>query len=385
MPRIVVIGAGVMGASVAYRLAMAGASVTVLEAGRIGGGTSTCSFAWTNSNDKEPRAYHDLNVAGMKAHAALAEEFGATPWWHGGGNVEWTAPEDRAALQAKVERLRAWGYAAEWITPRQLLELEPDIDPAQIGDAPIAYYADDGWLDPVVYIAAMLGAARSRGATVIAGARVSDTVQQGSRVTGVRTADGRLFEADVVVNCAGRWANDPVSDAGLHLPLAPTVGFLVYTPPVAARVGRVVHSPIIQARPDGAGRLVLHWNATDATLAFDPRPSAAMPEARDLVQRAADPDAGDRRCGTRGGAHGDPADPRRFLLRGRTGAAAGWLLSRRHAQRGDDVAVPRRRGGGRDRAWPPAAGACRLPAGAVLQLRLRPPPVPATLRSEPMP
>jgi len=90
----------------------------------------------------------------------------------------------------------------------------------------------------------------------------------------------------MVVNCAGRWANDPVSDAGLHLPLAPTVGFLVFTPPVAARVGRVVHSPIIQARPDGAGRLVLHWNATDATLAFDPRPSAAMLEARDLVQRA---------------------------------------------------------------------------------------------------
>ena len=65
----------------------------------------------------------------MKAHAALADEFGATPWWHGGGSVEWTAPEDRAAQQAKVERLQAWGYAAEWITPQQLLELEPDIDP----------------------------------------------------------------------------------------------------------------------------------------------------------------------------------------------------------------------------------------------------------------
>ena len=81
-----------------------------------------------------------------------------------------------------------------------------------------------------------------------------------------------------MVNCAGRWANDRVSDAGLHLPLAPTVGFLVYTPPVAARVGRVVRSPIIQARPEGA-RLVVHWNATDAALASTP-PSAAMPEAR---------------------------------------------------------------------------------------------------------
>ena len=91
--RIIVIGAGVMGASVAYRRRWRARSVTVLEAGRIGGGTSGISFAWTNSSDKTPRAYHDLNVAGMKAHAALAEEFGATPWWHGGGNVEWTAPD----------------------------------------------------------------------------------------------------------------------------------------------------------------------------------------------------------------------------------------------------------------------------------------------------
>jgi glycine/D-amino acid oxidase-like deaminating enzyme len=283
---MIVIGAGVMGASIAYRLAAAGASVTVLEAGRIGGGTSACSFAWTNSSDKEPRAYHELNVAGMKAHAALAREFGATPWWHGGGSVEWFAPAERAAQQAKVDRLRSWGYAAEWITPQQLLELEPDIDPAQIGDAPIAYYPDEGWLDPLVYIGAMLGAARARGAEVIANARVSDAVLRGGRVTGVKTVDGRVFETDMVVNCAGRWANDPVSDAGLHLPLAPTVGFLVYTPPVAARVGHVVRSPIVHARPDGAGRLVLHWNATDAGLAFDPHPSAAMPEARDLVQRA---------------------------------------------------------------------------------------------------
>jgi glycine/D-amino acid oxidase-like deaminating enzyme len=284
MPGIIVMGAGVMGASVAYRAAVAGASVTVLEAGRIGGGTSSCSFAWTNSNQKTPRPYHNLNVAGMKAHAALAEEFGATPWWHGGGSVEWEAPEDRPAQQAKVERLRAWGYAAEWITPKQLLELEPDIDAAQIGDAPIAYYSAEGWLDPVVYIAAMLGAARSRGAVVISGARVAETVVRGGRMTGVKTADGRLFEADIVLNCAGRWANDPVSDAGLHLPLAPTVGLLAYTPPVAARVGRVVRSPDIHTRPDGAGRLVC-IGPMEAVPAFDPHPAASLPEVRELVAR----------------------------------------------------------------------------------------------------
>ena len=55
MIKTIVIGAGVMGASVAYRLAQAGAAVTVLEATRIGGGTSGISFAWTNAHKKPPK------------------------------------------------------------------------------------------------------------------------------------------------------------------------------------------------------------------------------------------------------------------------------------------------------------------------------------------
>ncbi len=287
MAKMIVIGAGVMGASVAYRLAQAGAAVTVLEATRIGGGTSGISFAWTNAHRKPPKPYHDLNVGGMKAHAALRGEFGATPWWHDGGSLEWEAEPDRASQRENVEQLRSWGYAAEWIDHKQVLELEPDIDPATIGDAPVAYFPEEGWLDPVVYAHAMLSAARRRhGAQVICGARVADLVMTGDRVSGVRTTDGTLHEADMVVNCAGRWTNEAVREAGLHLPLAPTVGFLVFTPPVAAGLSRVTRTSVIDARPDGAGRLMLHWNPTDATLKIDSKLSPSMPEARDLVRRA---------------------------------------------------------------------------------------------------
>jgi glycine/D-amino acid oxidase-like deaminating enzyme len=287
MTKILVIGAGVMGASVAYRMAQAGADVTVLEATRPGGGTSGISFAWTNAHRKPPKPYHDLNVAGMKAHAALRDEFGATPWWHGGGSLEWEAESGLAAQRENVEQLLSWGYAAEWIDQRQLLDLEPDIDLAAVGDAPIAYFPDEGWLDPVVYGHAMLSTARRRhGAKVILGARVADLVIHGDRVSGVRLVDGTLHEADMVVNCAGRWTNEVVREAGLHLPLAPTVGFLVFTPPVAASLNRVVRTSVINARPDGAGRLMLHWDPTDATLGFDAALSPSMPEARDLVRRA---------------------------------------------------------------------------------------------------
>ncbi|WP_163359431.1 FAD-dependent oxidoreductase, partial [Escherichia coli] len=86
------------------------------------------------------------------------------PWWHGGGRVEWRAAAGQDDQRAKVRRLQEWGYAAEWIDARQLLELEPDIDPAAVGDAPIAWYPDDGWLDPVVYAHAMMSAARRLGA-----------------------------------------------------------------------------------------------------------------------------------------------------------------------------------------------------------------------------
>ena len=285
--KMIVIGAGVMGASVTFRLAQAGADVTVLEATRIGGGTSGISFAWTNAHKKPPKPYHDLNVGGMKAHAALKDEFGTTPWWHGGGSLEWALEPDRADQRANVEQLRAWGYAAEWIDIKRAQELEPDINPEVIGDAPVAYFPEEGWLDPVVYAHAMLSAAQHRhGAKIVCGAKVVDLLMTGDRVSGVRLADGAQHEADMVVNCAGRWTNEAVCEAGLHLPLAPTVGFLVFTPPVAAGLNRVVRTTVIDARPDGAGRLMLHWNPTDALLTFDSKLSPSMPEARDLVRRA---------------------------------------------------------------------------------------------------
>ena len=331
MTKMIVIGAGVMGASVAYRLAQAGAAVTVLEATRVGGGTSGISFAWTNAHRKPPKPYHDLNVGGMKAHAALRDEFGATPWWHGGGSLEWEAEADRAAQRENVEQLQSWGYAAEWIDRKQVRELEPDIDPATIGDAPVAYFPDEGWLDPVVYAHAMLSAARRRhGAKVICGARVVDLVMTGDRVTGVRTADGTLHEADMVVNCAGRWTNEAVREAGLHLPLAPTVGFLVFTPPVAASLSRVVRTTVIRCASGRCG-------AADAALEPDRRDDEHRQQAQPVDaggarSGAARPPAAalDRRGRTGGGAHRHPADPRRSSVRHRPDAADFRLLPRDH-------------------------------------------------------
>ena len=73
------IGAGVLGVCVAARLAEAGVGVTLLEQDRPGHAATRSSFAWLNANDKAPRAYHDLNHAGMRAWAALSAALGGPP------------------------------------------------------------------------------------------------------------------------------------------------------------------------------------------------------------------------------------------------------------------------------------------------------------------
>jgi glycine/D-amino acid oxidase-like deaminating enzyme len=286
--KAIVIGAGVVGSAVAFRLAEAGAEVVLIEGDRVGGGTSGTSFAWTNANNKPPRPYHDLNVAGMKAHAALAEEFGAAPWHHRSGSIEWRhTAEDRAAHKAKVERLQSWDYPVEWISRKELAALEPDIDLDRVGDAPISLCPQEGWLDPVVYADAMVKRATAHGATLKAGSRVVDILTRNGSAYGVRTEDGAEYHADVVVNCAGRWADKVAQNPDLIIPLAPTVGFIVFTPPAATSISHLVHAPELHLRPDGAGRLMLRENQFDPQVTLDTEPSPKLPQSIEVMRRAA--------------------------------------------------------------------------------------------------
>jgi len=248
---VVVIGAGVYGASVSAALRRRGARVTVVDAGAPGGGTSGATFSWLNSCGKQPRVYHDLNVAGMAAHRKLAAETPHSDWYHEGGNLEWTDREaDRAALRDKVTRVLGYGYEARWLTKAEALRLEPDMHPAGLPADEIAYFPQEGWLEPHRMIAYLLA-----GAEVVRNDAVTAIDMDGGQVV---LSSGRRLDAGAVVNCAGARAADIAALAGLSLPMRNTSGTLVYTSPVAVSVSRVVHAPRVHLRPDGAGRLLLH-------------------------------------------------------------------------------------------------------------------------------
>ena len=288
--KAVVIGGGVLGASVSYRLAQAGARVTVLERAYVGAGTSGASFAWTNAVRKPPRAYHDLNVASMALYLRLGEEFEDTSWFRVTGSAEWTKSEaDRQAQQKRVRRLQEWGYRADWIDLEDLLEMEPDLSPAALEAAQIAFFPDDGLVDPVSYAAAMMGAAvRRYGAELRLGVHVTHVESRSGHVLAVSTREGERFEADLFVNCAGRWVNDVARNApDLAIPMAPTTGFLVFTPPAPTTVRRPLHAPEIDIRPDGAGRLMLASTQGDREAEIDRPPGASSRLAAELMSEAA--------------------------------------------------------------------------------------------------
>jgi glycine/D-amino acid oxidase-like deaminating enzyme len=277
--RVIVLGAGIIGSSVAYEAAKAGAQVTVLEVGKIAGGASAASFAWTNATGKRPQSYFALNVAGMRAHLDLSREFGNAPWFKQTGSLEWYSDEaDWPAQRENTDQMQAWGYGVERISKARVRELEPEIDLSAIKDAPVVYYPEEGWVDPVLYSAWLLRAAKEKwGAEVHPFVGATSVDVEGGVAKAVRTADGRIFGADVIVNCTGSWA-DRVLDGVPPIPMASNVGVLGFTFPVAATLQRQFHMDDLDVRPDGAGRLMIHKISVDSL----------VPELRPLGARGAE-------------------------------------------------------------------------------------------------
>src|SRR5688572_24249908 len=127
--RVIVVGAGVVGAGLAWRLASQGQDVVLVERGSPATGTTGGSFSWYNANSKRPEDYFRLNLAGMQAHIDLRDELGETPWYYEGGNIVWTEGEawmDSAEieddLEVRVAELQRWDYPAKWITPAEAAE-----------------------------------------------------------------------------------------------------------------------------------------------------------------------------------------------------------------------------------------------------------------------
>ncbi len=286
MQKVAVIGAGIIGASVAFRLAQSRAArVWIIDASRPAKGTTSASFAWVNANEKTPRDYFELNRAGLEEHFRLRDELsGGAPWLNLGGNLEWA--EDEAALEKlhrRVERLRSWGYAAEWWEASRVNEvMEPNVAfPSP--DIPVAFFPGEAWVDAPRLTNALVELARRSGAEARFGTTVEAIETRGGRVAAVRLRGGEHLRVDAVVNAAGPGADRVAALLGRSLPLKPSKGLLLRLAVKGTTLGRIVHSRRINLRPDGPGYILVHHGSIDEKLEGDAKMEGFL--CRELLKR----------------------------------------------------------------------------------------------------
>ncbi|MCG8650422.1 MAG: FAD-binding oxidoreductase, partial [Pirellulales bacterium] len=121
---VIVIGAGIIGASIAWRLVEAGARVTLIDANEPGGIASPCSFGWTNATWGNARPYFDLRTRSMREWDALAARLDGLPYERCGTLY---IHFDRVDLDSFYEQHTSWGYALDWITREDIARLEPHL------------------------------------------------------------------------------------------------------------------------------------------------------------------------------------------------------------------------------------------------------------------
>ncbi|WP_165968988.1 FAD-dependent oxidoreductase [Actinomadura sp. KC06] len=289
--RILVVGAGIIGAALADRLAGQD-EVTLVEAEAPGAGTSGTSYAWFNANDPADPSYHRFRTAALSTWRDLAAGFGDPAWYRPVGNTIWADADDaKSRLADRVARLAGLGYAAELIDPGRLRELEPHVRVPR--DALVAHYAGEGYVHGGSAARALTERARESGAVLVTGHRAVRLNTEGERVTGVRLDDGRDLDADLTICAAGRHSPALLATAGVVLPLVDpsepgsAAPCLVATTSAAPGVvNGLVHAPGLSTRPAEDGGLVLEADDLDAGVDESASPALMEAVGAELLARA---------------------------------------------------------------------------------------------------
>ena len=250
---VIVVGAGIVGASVAYHAARAGAVVTLVDAGRPGGGVTADSFAWIGASGVRAGPAAALRATATREYRRLEAELPGLPvTWT--GSLSWGAAGGAPEVGPGQEIVNAATVAA--------------LEPALRQPPPWAVWApDDGCVDPVGVTERLVAGARAHGGRIRRDTPVVAVRRDAAgRVAGVDTAAGPLPGATVVL-AAGVATAALAAPLGIRVPVDPSPATLVQLRAPAGLVRTVVTTPDFDLRQAATDRLLAATDSPDRTLA----------------------------------------------------------------------------------------------------------------------
>ncbi len=248
-----------MGASIAWRIAIRGFPVTLIDKGIPGGGASSHSFAWINAGSKQPISYHNLNRRSMEMWSQFAAKLGddgdkSSIGLRWGGKVSWEYDNAAAAqLMLQVRQLQSWGYPTRLISPAELFEIEPSLAVGAVAAA--EYSENEGQVEPQLVVDACLRRLAELETVVQSNTEVvSLQLDRSGRVDVVETTSGDIHCA-VVVLAAGTETTALASMVGAHIPQMESPGVVIRTTPLPPLLRNV---PVVYAPALDDGREEIH-------------------------------------------------------------------------------------------------------------------------------
>jgi sarcosine oxidase subunit beta len=258
---VVVIGAGVNGASTAFQLAKRGAGrVVLLERRHFGAGASGKSGALVRAHYPN-RPETQLTLESLRIFKNWGEEVGhGDPGFEANGFLRVVAPEAEEQLRASVAAHRDLGVETRIVTPDEIHEIEPLMRTDDLTCA--VFEPSSGFADPVATLYGFIEAAAELGVSIHTETDATRILVQGDAVSGVETNRGTIA-TDCVLLAGGAWANRLLDPLGLDLGLVPRrvqVAVFRWPPEVdASRRHRTVIDSVYHSwfRPEGkAGTLI---------------------------------------------------------------------------------------------------------------------------------
>ncbi|HZO04632.1 MAG TPA: FAD-dependent oxidoreductase [Burkholderiales bacterium] len=242
---ILIVGGGIVGASVAYHLAKLGRTdILLVEQGRL-----TCGTTWHAAGlvgqMRPNRSMTRMSQYGIQLYSTLEQETGLATGWRQCGSVNVARTRERwIVFQRQAAMARSFGIEVDLLTPRQALEKYPILRVDDLQGA--LWFPADGKANPADLAMSLAKGARNLGVQIREGVRVTAVHSRNGAVSGVSTSEGDI-QCAILVNCAGQWARAFGAQSGVNVPLHSAEHFYIVTEPIAG-----VHPMLpVMRDPDG--------------------------------------------------------------------------------------------------------------------------------------